>query len=786
MRTRIRQHWRILLAAALLLALLPGADALGLTNGNVSAQVSVNTFYVSKLGNNADGRSWATAWSELANINWAAVQPGDVILLDGGATSMTYTTSLSIGKSGVAGKPITIRLASEPGRNGKAVIFGGRSTPLPYANQKDYTYDTTARLVGIALNGQDWIVIDGMKWRGIDVHGFNKYGIQLSSASNDVIVRNVEVYDNGTANESSDGWHTDQEGVNLSGTNITFERVIVHDNGQDAFQSGGGVANFTLRDSWLYNARKKPDGSVWNYDRHPDGIQVWGGGEQYGVTIEGSIIGPGFMQGVLLGDAQAAVHNVTVRNSLFFGSGNSNLTTHPNQPVPSKKWLIENVTSDRPVGDSWTNLGFGWRGGLGAAAELTVRNSIFTGGYDLHIPTGGNYTGNVQFRAGTHSLGTEVDPRYANGAAYGSLAATADFALAADSPAAGKGTSVTSAAVLLAKGAVPTPPPAPSPTPTPTNSPTPTPIAVPGTLPGLSWEAEAGTITAPFTVSNGYVAQTTYTAEPAQGGKASYRFAVTTPGDYVVKAAVEAANTAANSLFVNVDGEPTSPTMIWDVPTGAGFQQRTVTWRGSGTPEANQYVPKVFSLTAGFHELIIRGREGNTKIDRIAVELLKPAEVPTPTPTALPTGTPAPTQPPSITIEAEAGAIAAPFTVGNGTVWQPVQTLDPAKGGRAAYKLNITTPGKYIVKAIVNAADLASNSLFVNFDGEPTSPTMIWDVPVTKGPAEVTVSWRGNGTESANQYAPKVFTLSAGQHELIIRGREKSLIFDRLTVQLVP
>jgi len=41
---------------------------------------SGTTYYVSKNGNNADGRSWATAWNELANIKWSVVKPGDMIL----------------------------------------------------------------------------------------------------------------------------------------------------------------------------------------------------------------------------------------------------------------------------------------------------------------------------------------------------------------------------------------------------------------------------------------------------------------------------------------------------------------------------------------------------------------------------------------------------------------------------------------------------------------------------------------------------------------------------------
>lgn len=48
------------------------------------------THYVSSAatGDNT-GESWADAWEELDQINWSQVEPSDLILLDGGAMSMT-------------------------------------------------------------------------------------------------------------------------------------------------------------------------------------------------------------------------------------------------------------------------------------------------------------------------------------------------------------------------------------------------------------------------------------------------------------------------------------------------------------------------------------------------------------------------------------------------------------------------------------------------------------------------------------------------------------------------
>jgi hypothetical protein len=59
--------------------------------------------------------------------------------------------------------------------------------------------------------------------------------------------------------------------------------------------------------------------------------------------------------------------------------------------------------------------------------------------------------------------------------------------------------------------------------------------------------------------------------------------------------------------------------MIWDVPVTTGLMSRTVSWRGNGTFDVNQFAPKVFSLSAGTHQLIVRGREGNCQLGNITI-----------------------------------------------------------------------------------------------------------------------------------------------------------------------
>ena len=79
---------------------------------------------------------------------------------------------------------------------------------------------------------------------------------------------------------------------------------------------------------------------------------------------------------------------------------------------------------------------------------------------------------------------------------------------------------------------------------------------------------------------------------------------------------------------------------------------------------------------------------------------------------------------------------------------------------------------------MVNCPDDGSNSFFVNIDAEPTTAN-IWSVPVTSGFESRTATWSPD-TE------PKVWTLNAGSHQLIIRGREADAILGQITLNIPP
>jgi hypothetical protein len=134
--------------------------------------------------------------------------------------------------------------------------------------------------------------------------------------------------------------------------------------------------------------------------------------------------------------------------------------------------------------------------------------------------------------------------------------------------------------------------------------------------PVLTFPVTAAVVSAPFVLTNGYISQPEQ-LDIADSGKAVYNFTITNSGNYMVEALVNATGEDANSFYVNVDGQPEDPAMVWDIEVTSGFEARTVSWRGDGPADNDQFAPKPFKLTAGAHKLIIVGREADTELKTV-------------------------------------------------------------------------------------------------------------------------------------------------------------------------
>jgi hypothetical protein len=144
--------------------------------------------------------------------------------------------------------------------------------------------------------------------------------------------------------------------------------------------------------------------------------------------------------------------------------------------------------------------------------------------------------------------------------------------------------------------------------------------------PGLTFPASAGTVKAPFILTNDCLYQPDIKTELNEdGGKATYNFTITNAGEYVIHATVNAPGEDSNSFFLNIDAQPEDPLTIWDIDVTSGFEERVVNWRGDGAADSDQFAPKRFKLAAGKHQLIIIGREPETQLKSLSIRPAPPA-----------------------------------------------------------------------------------------------------------------------------------------------------------------
>ena len=128
----------------------------------------------------------------------------------------------------------------------------------------------------------------------------------------------------------------------------------------------------------------------------------------------------------------------------------------------------------------------------------------------------------------------------------------------------------------------------------------------------------------------------------------------------------------------------------------------------------------------------------------------------------------------TLAFEAESGGIVSPFYINNGSVIQQDIQTGLSDGGTASYTFSVATSGEYYLFMTLNAPGSSSDSVFVNVDAQPVDPGNIWDIaPATTGLQERQLIFRGATT-------PKAFSLSSGNHTLIIRGREAGVQIDKI------
>lgn len=158
---------------------------------------------------------------------------------------------------------------------------------------------------------------------------------------------------------------------------------------------------------------------------------------------------------------------------------------------------------------------------------------------------------------------------------------------------------------------------------------------------------------------------------------------------------------------------------------------------------------------------------------------------PTPTggpilPTATPTPVGTPTTPPDLRLEAEAGVIEAPMTIGydaNASGGQFVYT-PRGYGASGLVTLTVWIPalGNYELWGRVQADDWGSDSLWVTVDGGSTAE---WHIPIGDW------RWVAVSHPDANwQLITQVYRLGVGPHTIVVRTREAGTKLDAMEFRL--
>ena len=294
----------------------------------------------------------------------------------------------------------------------------------------------------------------------------------------------------------------------------------------------------------------------------------------------------------------------------------------------------------------------------------------------------------------------------------------------------------------------------PAPTPPPSNS--------------MILEAENGVVSG-LDIDGGAVYQASR-SDLANGGRVELSFTLDVAANVRLRALVDAGTSGSNSFFVNIDAEPEGDYSIWDIPVTLGFEEREVSWRGNGNHNDNEFAPKTWELPEGDHTIVVIGREKNTYLDSIALDIEPSVTPPPPATPDLP-----------LAFEAEDEASTG-FQIDGPAIYQS-ERGDASSGARLEIPFDLAADTAVSLLAVVSAATTGSNSLYVSVDDEPVENYSIWDVPITQGFEELGVSWRGSGSPDANEFTPVVFELQAGAHTLIRGGAGNPTRFlDRITI----
>lgn len=361
----------------------------------VSPPVKRPEFFVSNDGDNSDGLTPETAWTDWGMVEWH--EGADYYVAPG-----CYYDPIGpdCGDVRILGLGCT---AENP-----AVFHGGRIGWLPQCGRTDHVAESAIENGARILDSD--ITIDGRALQGFIFRNWVGNGIRCDSGADRFTLRNAELFNNGwVALDESGGAVTKGAGLLIAGEGPTIEDVITHDNGEDGIQSAHGVnrlRSINLRRVWAYNARRHSadDKLSFNHASHADGLQIYDGQQVRQLVAADCWFGPGCYNGVVFGDVSTGtnVRGVTLRDCTFDRPIDNGILNNP--PTTNHNHIYDHVTVFAPY--TWLHAIFS------DGRNIRILDSVIEarGNCDINLSGGGhtfrgNHTHGVKLNAGTEGFG---------------------------------------------------------------------------------------------------------------------------------------------------------------------------------------------------------------------------------------------------------------------------------------------------------------------------------------------------------------------------------------------
>ncbi len=408
-------------------------------------------FYISPAGNGSDGLSWKQAWKDPAQINWNNINPGDQIVLDGGATGITYETGFTIDKSGAQGAPIIIRQSNQAGRNGRITLYGGGDKTNGYLNGID---------TGINIRGS-FVHIVGARRGGIKLVSYKGTCINIDPAVKNTSLRNLEIENR--VSIPPYGAIT-CSGIQFAGYNNQIIDCDFRNCSTAARETApAGANNRVVFRECTFGSTQHFGGFTRGCGTAILSAPPQAPAHQTEIFSHRCIFGPYIASGIIMHSGK-----LRVSDSLFLGASTYMVNAEPQFSNTTDVRINQStfITPFYPVVLSPTNpfppkIGMlGFPISSNGVGTFKVANSIFYGGTirvpaDLKVNAGGNF----QYRVAGHTSALSSvlqDPQLTDGAAINAMPddyipyqlSTLNYAPVPTSPAYGKGSRLTSVSAL--------------------------------------------------------------------------------------------------------------------------------------------------------------------------------------------------------------------------------------------------------------------------------------------------------------------------------------------------